>query len=336
MTPERFQCLTARFPRLKIAIVGDFCLDRYLEIDPGKKETSIETKLPVYNVVRTRSQPGAAGTILNNLVALGIGDIFVVGFAGVDGEGFEMRRALESQQGVHMDFFLTTPARRTFTYTKPLLVEPGKPPAELNRLDLKNWSATPVEVTRQLANAVETLAEQLDALIVMDQIDIPETGVVTAELLSTIHRIALAKPEMRILADCRRGLGDFPPLIFKMNQKELAQFFPAAADLKQVQAQALQLAQRNRREVFVTLAGQGIVGAAPPEEVYYQPAFPDRGPIDIVGAGDAVTANLSSALAAGANLEEAVSMANAAASIVIHQLGTTGIASVAQIRQILF
>ena len=157
VTPERFQNLTGRFSRLKIAIIGDFCLDRYLEIDPGKKEISIETKLPVHNVVRTRSQPGAAGTILNNLVALGIGDLFVVGFAGVDGEGFELRRALESQKGVHLDFFLTTPARRTFTYTKPLVIEAGKPPVELNRLDLKNWSPTPAEVSRQLAAAVEKL-----------------------------------------------------------------------------------------------------------------------------------------------------------------------------------
>ena len=56
-------------------MVGDFFLDRYLLIDPAKAETSIETGLPVYNVVEVRAQPGAAGTILNNLVALGVGEI---------------------------------------------------------------------------------------------------------------------------------------------------------------------------------------------------------------------------------------------------------------------
>ena len=61
-----------------------------------------------------------------------------------------------------------------------------------------------------------------------------------------------------------------------------------------------------------------------------------RGEIDIVGAGDAVTANLTTALAAGASLTEALELANAAASIVIHQLGTTGTASPDQIREILF
>ena len=70
MNNERFHAIANRYPQLRIGVVGDFFLDRYLHIDPAKAETSIETGLPVYNVVEVRSQPGAAGTILNNLVAL--------------------------------------------------------------------------------------------------------------------------------------------------------------------------------------------------------------------------------------------------------------------------
>ena len=47
-----------------------------------------------------------------------------------------------------------------------------------------------------------------------------------------------------------------------------------------------------------------------------------------MGAGDAVTANLAAALAAGASPREAMELAMAAASLVIHQLGTTGTASI--------
>ncbi len=50
-----------------------------------------------------------------------------------------------------------------------------------------------------------------------------------------------------------------------------------------------------------------------------------------MGAGDAVTANLAAALAAGANLRESMQLAMAAASLVVHQLGTTGTATVFQI-----
>ena len=99
MTAEGLKKIATRYSGLRIAVAGDFCLDRYLEIDPALEETSIETGLPVHNVVRVRSQPGAAGTILNNLVALGVGRIVPVGFCGEDGEGYELLRALRSLPG---------------------------------------------------------------------------------------------------------------------------------------------------------------------------------------------------------------------------------------------
>ena len=95
------------------------------------------------------------------------------------------------------------------------------------------------------------------------------------------------------------------------------------------------LSRKHGRPVFVTLSDQGILGADPDGEVEHASALPVRGPIDIVGAGDAVTANLTAALAAGASAHEAMEIAMVAASIVIHQLGTTGTASVSQIRSLL-
>jgi bifunctional ADP-heptose synthase (sugar kinase/adenylyltransferase) len=93
------------------------------------------------------------------------------------------------------------------------------------------------------------------------------------------------------------------------------------------------LAVRNRRPIFVTLTERGIIGALPDGETAHMPVLPTRGPIDIVGAGDAVTANLTAAMAAGATLPEMLELANAAASVVVHKLGTTGTASTREIRQ---
>ena len=142
MNPARFATIAARYAKLKLALVGDFCLDRYLEIDSAIAEISIETQLEVHNVVRVRAQPGGAGTILNNLVALGVGSIYAIGYCGEDGEGFELRRELEQLPGVNLEHFLTTADRRTFTYCKPLVLQGDQPPRELNRLDSKNWSPT--------------------------------------------------------------------------------------------------------------------------------------------------------------------------------------------------
>ena len=62
--------------------------------------------------------------------------------------------------------------------------------------------------------------------------------------------------------------------------------------------------------------------------------MPIRGPIDVVGAGDAVTANLACALAAGTSLREAMELASAAASVVLHQVGTTGAATPADLEML--
>jgi len=326
VTAERFQEITARYPDLRIAVVGDFSCDRYLEIDPAKKETSIETGLPVHNVTNVRAQPGAAGTVLANLAALGVGELWPVGFQGCDGEGFELQRALEQLPGVKMEYFFESETQRTFTYCKPLVMEPGQPPRELNRLDTKNWHPTPEALQDQLSNAVRGLAGKVDAMIVLDQVDEPETGVVTQCLLVAIDE---CKTQTLVIGDSRRGLKNWPHIIYKMNADELARF--AEGEPKTA---ASDLARQTGQPVFVSMAEQGILGASPSGELAHSPAQPVRGEIDIVGAGDAVTANLTGALAASATLPEALELANTAASVVIHKLGTTGTASVAEMQSL--
>ena len=337
MNEQRFQEITSQYPGLRIAVLGDVCLDRYLEIDPARRETSIETNLEVHNVVNVRSQPGAAGTIVNNLAALGIGELIPIGFCGEDGEGYELVRALRERAGVRLDHFLQTTSRRTFTYCKPLIVEPGRPPRELNRLDSKNWSPTPGPVEDQIIRSVDETFGRSDAFIVMDQVDVQETGVVTRRVLSAVAKGSQGRPDLCVLADSRRGLRDWPNLGLKMNEAELRALTQnAGRSVDEIKWSAASLAKAQGRPVFVTLAERGMVGASPNGDVEHVGAFPVRGEIDIVGAGDAVTANLAAALAAGAALREALEMAMAAASIVIHQLGTTGTARVADTRALLF
>jgi rfaE bifunctional protein kinase chain/domain len=334
----RFRALTNRYRKLRLAVVGDFCLDRYLEIDPARKEISIETGLPVHNVVRVRSQPGGAGTILNNLAALGVGEIFPVGFAGDDGEGFELKRALSALPGVNTATFYLTAERRTFTYCKPLVVSPGRAPRELNRLDSKNWSPTPVSLQRRLAEGLRALAPKVDAIILLDQVDIPETGVVTRRLLQSIRALKREFPHLLVLADSRRSFAGYPPVALKMNRAELSRLAGQSRliPLREVERAALVLARKKRNRCFVTLAEHGMLGAEPDGAVERLASWPVRGKIDVVGAGDSVTANLTTALAAGASVCESLHLANAAASIVVHKLGTTGTASITEISSLLY
>jgi rfaE bifunctional protein kinase chain/domain len=333
---ERFAEIAARFSGLRVALVGDFCLDRYLEIDPERAEVSIETGLDVLNVANVRSQPGGCGTILNNLSALGVGTVFPVGFAGEDGEGYELMRSLGQVDCVELGHFFQTPERRTFSYTKPLVIEPGKSPRELNRLDFKNWSPTPEPVQERVIESLNDLAKRVDAMVLLEQVDEADTGVLAGGVLDALGQIRRNNPDLLILADSRRGLGQFPSVGLKMNREEFAGLTgeTAGLPLNDLCAAIGRLATERGQAVFVSLSEEGIAGAKPGEAPEYVPCLPLRGEIDIVGAGDAVMANLAMALAAGAEIVEAMRFAMAAASVVVHQLGTTGTASLEEIRRL--
>ncbi|GAH69076.1 unnamed protein product, partial [marine sediment metagenome] len=124
MTLERLRELLDGFARVRLAVFGDFFLDRYLIIDPARTEVSLETGLEAYQVVDKRPQPGAAGTVTSNLAALEVGEIRAVGFIGDDGEGYELRQGLEAT-GINTRHLLVRPELFTPTYCKPMIREPG-------------------------------------------------------------------------------------------------------------------------------------------------------------------------------------------------------------------
>src|SRR5437762_9638614 len=97
LTEATLEQVLDRVPRLTFGVLGDLFLDRYLDIDAGLSEPSIETGLDAYQVVRVRSYPGAAGTVINNLTALGVQQICVISAVGEDGEGYELLQALAKQ-----------------------------------------------------------------------------------------------------------------------------------------------------------------------------------------------------------------------------------------------
>src|SRR5881275_1135597 len=99
-TDARLGEILDRITGLTVAVLGDLFLDRYLDIDASLTEPSIETGLDAYQVVRVRPSPGAAGTVINNLVALGVGRVWPVAVTGDDGEGYELRQALARMRAV--------------------------------------------------------------------------------------------------------------------------------------------------------------------------------------------------------------------------------------------
>jgi bifunctional ADP-heptose synthase (sugar kinase/adenylyltransferase) len=327
LSEEVVERVLGRLPSLCVGVLGDLFLDRYLDIDAALTEPSLETGLDAYQVVRVRSSPGAAGTVINNLVALGVGRVCPLAVIGDDGEGYELRQGLDALGKVDPAGLLTTAERRTPTYTKPLLHEGGGPPRELNRLDIKNRRPLPALLQAELLGRLEALWPQLDALVVLDQVSEAECGVVTTGVRGAVARLGEEQPGRFVLADSRERIGLFRGVALKPNRQECLR---RGGDT--LEAVARQLAVQAGRAVFCTDGPAGIL-LVENGQAKRVSAYPVSGPIDIVGAGDSTSAGIASAVAAGTSLEQAAAFGCLVASITVQQIGTTGTASPAQLRQ---
>ncbi|MCC7493690.1 MAG: hypothetical protein IT204_15145 [Fimbriimonadaceae bacterium] len=320
MTPSRLAELLARFRTLTIAVVGDYFVDEYRLIDPDLEEPSLETGLPAHQVVQVRYQPGAAGTVTNNLAALGVQAILAVGCTGSDGLGWELRRGLAST-GVDLRWLLEWPDRVTPTYTKPLVLS-ATGPRELSRLDIKNRVATPTELQDGLIVAIEEAAALADGMLLLDQVSEPQHGVLTSRVRNACAELARARGDWPLSADSRAQIAAFQAVTLKPNRAELAALTGWTGELAD---HARQLAHRQGRPCFVTLGDQGVV-VADGDAVTTVPAVPVTGPVDIVGAGDSFHAAAGATLAAGGTAVEAAQVGCLVASLTVQQIGTTGTA----------
>ena len=322
MTKSDLCSLLNKFQDLNILVIGDYFLDRYLTIDPDLAEISIETNLEARQITDIRNQPGAAGTITSNLSALGIGQIQALGIVGTDGQGYDLKQQL-CATGVDVTHLIETPDRFTPTYTKPLNKKTG---AEMERLDIKNRTPLSTTLENQLIDQLQNLLPKVNGVIALDQVQEPNCGVLTDRVTTELARLAKIHTDTIFFADSRTRITDFKNVIVKPNHDEAIRA-TGKQDLKQC---ARAFTQQTSKPVFITQGPNGIL-VATNDELTQIPGIKVPDPIDIVGAGDSVSASITSALSAGASLSHAAQIGVIASSITIQQIGTTGTASPEQI-----
>ncbi len=328
MSETRLRAILAGFPALKVLVLGDFFLDKYLEIERALSETSLETGLAAHQVTSVRPSPGAAGTVVANLRALGV-QVQVLGAIGDTGEGYELQRGLAAI-GADLSLLLVRPDLLTPTYTKPMMHEPDGRAHELERLDIKNRSPLPADVEQAIVDRLRAAVPTVDAVIISEYVQEPDCGAVTARVREEVATLGAAYPQKVLIADSRTRIALYRRVAIKSNSGEAlrAVGLPEQDEpsLSQVGAAAQVLARRNGRPAFITLGPRGMV-VCDGERSAAVPTVRETGPIDPVGAGDSALAGIASALAAGARPEEAALIGNLAAAVTICKLGTTGTAS---------
>ena len=303
------------FPKLRVLVAGDVCLDRWCRYDPALADPSRETGIPRIGVVSTEVTPGAAGTIANNLAALGAGHVAVLGMVGDDGFGYELRSALASRAISH-ELLVDARGVPTFTYTKLINVQTGE--EDLPRVDFVYTSPLPESVERELSARLERAASGYDAILISDQAETSHGGVVTPLMRDCIERLALTHPEKLIWVDSRLRAEHFRHAVVKPNQQE------AEAASVRVLGRVDYPELRRHMQAPLLIVTHGDKGALVVDERGEQwiPAKAVANPVDICGAGDSFSAGAAMALVVTGDAVQATRFGNLVAGITIMKKGT--------------
>jgi len=321
-----------------ITVFGDYCLDKYMYIDPARDEASVETGLTAYQVDRTVLYPGAGGTITNNLRSLGV-QVQCVGLLGNDGEGYDLLQCLE-RIGADTELMVQSDSIPTNTYMKPMRKSGDGTYTEMNRLDRRNFCETSQELEDRLRANLKKALDRSQGIIIIEQYRQRNCAAVTDRLRDEIADLAVRFPDKFFFADSRGFAECYRNVIIKCNQFELSESDReknVGRDNVEGKNSLLRQAKRllaanNARAVVVTVGAEGAF-VFERETMTRIPAFPVEGPLDIVGAGDATNAGVMLGLTLGLSLPEAVLLGGCVSSITIQQIGVTGTATIEQVKQ---
>ena len=258
---------------------------------------------------------------------MGAGELHAIGFTGEDGEGYDLRAGLE-RLGCSTVHLQSLANRFTPTYLKPRNAGDPSLKAEHSRYDTKNRRETGRAVEEALIASIDGILGEVDALVVMDQVEENNCGVVTERVRAFLAERAKSAQDTIFWADSRRRIHDFRHLIVKPNQFEAVRIdHPGQVDrvdLEELRSAAAHIQDRNAAPVVITRGSQGMVVSHPKWTVV--PGVRITGEVDPTGAGDSVTAGMVLSLCAGASLAEAGVIGNLVASITVRHIGQTGVA----------
>lgn len=316
LTRERANVLLDRFRQVRVLVVGDLMLDRY--VFGSVARISPEAPVPVLRVEREEARLGGASNVALNLGELGAHGC-VCGLVGQDAAGKALKQQL-ARNGIGADGVVETASIQTSVKTRVVADR-----QQIVRVDRESDVEECASAADLLSGSLEALRTAFDAVIIEDY----GKGVVTQPMVDAVLTAAdglpvgfdpkdnhtltfpwltVATPNYReacLAAGLReRDLGRVP---------EQAGVLDAAGE---------QLTTRWHAEtLMITLGPLGVYvkNAHAPSQLLPTQA---REVFDVSGAGDTFIAVAVTALAAGAQYTEAAELANHAAGVVVGKVGT--------------
>ena len=314
---ENLNNILNHFSGVRILCVGDIMLDRFIQ---GKVERiSPEAPVPIFQFVQEKQMLGGAGNVVANLHALGC-KTFFVGMVGKDDNGVQIANLLKS---LETDFYLQKSDVRP-TIVKSRFIAGNN---HILRFDKEKKVPLTKQEEEELLAKLSVEVEKSDIVLLSDY----AKGILSDFIIKEVIQICEKAGRKTLIdpkgADYSKYSGAF---LIKPNRKELELASGCELDtsnpnfLQQFGDAAKQVLNKfSIQNMIVTLSEKGMlyVSADASKEQIYLSTYA-REVFDVSGAGDTSLATLGAALASGANMRDAMELANTASGIVVGKLGT--------------
>ncbi|MFN4308700.1 D-glycero-beta-D-manno-heptose-7-phosphate kinase [Sulfurihydrogenibium azorense] len=300
---QRAEELISKFSNIKIAVVGDVILDKYLW---GEVERiSPEAPVPIVDVKRETLSLGGASNVANNIVALDA-TAYMVGIVGNDENGRLIEKLIK-EKGIH-SVLIKDSSRPTIEKTRVIAVS-----QQLLRIDREERKPLDGEIEEKLLESLKSIESKVDGFIVSDY----GKGVVTEKIMSYIK--STNKP---VFVDPKPSNFHLYKEITIMtpNKKEAYESIKAdkSESIEEVGKRIMESLRIN--QLLITLGSEGMA-LFEKGRVLKIPAKA-RKVFDVTGAGDTVISVLALSKLAGGSWEESATISNYAAGYVVGEIGT--------------
>lgn len=300
------------FKKIRIAIVGDVMLDKYLIGEADR--ISPEAPVPVVHILDTQCRLGGAANVGMNVRALGAMPI-LFSVTGADHEAHCLFELVKKNK-ISGDHILQDAARITTVKTRILSKN-----HQMLRYDREKADPLSKETEKEFIRRITIFLnkQKVNALIFQDY----DKGVLTHDVIEKIIAVC-NKKKIPVLADPKRNqfFSYRNCKVFKPNLRELKEALRSeiSTDASSLEKAVLDLQKKMPHEItMITLADKGLFYFADKKSCLL-PAHV-RTISDVSGAGDTVIATAAVALAANLSLDETMQLANIAGGLVCEESG---------------
>jgi len=317
MERKRFKKIVDRFSQVKILVVGDVMMDRFIwgRVSRISPEAPVPVVLVDNNDKSETLSLGGAANVANNIQSLG-GEVLLCGVVGDDEMGLKIREELE-EIGIQTEGIFTEKGRQTTVKTRIFANQ-----QQVVRIDRETIDHPKAHILRDFANFIMGKIEDFDGIIISDY----GKGVLTGTLIRAIIRKA-RKSRKPVLVDPKLRNYKFykEAAVVTPNTKEASEASRVPiVDRSSIEKIGEKLLKELKCKALVITRGEEGMAIFEP---YRKPTYVRTDKIevfDVTGAGDTVIGTLALGLGTGlgVSIKEAAEIANHAAGVVVGKMGT--------------